>query len=407
VVKGKRLWILSDGCKKIDKLGVSKVGIHKIRVGLLISSFLVVTLLLLSVIIGQDDDRNTLYKKFDIFVEVMNRVRQDYVEPVKTDEILDGAIRGMARVLDSESSYLTAKEYEQYKKELKIRTAQTGVEVIKHPFNRYAYVIKVRDNSPASATDIRVGDFIRAVDDVSTRDLPILMIELLLSGPADSEAKFSMLRTGVQDPISITIPRAMLEREEVTSDVQDDIGIITMPSFQSGTLEELQAICSDYRSRGIKEVIFDLRDNVSGDPEEAIHAAELFVADQVLVKYKTKESADPYTANSFAYDFDLAVITNESTCGPAEIFALALADTERATTIGRGTFGFGAVQRRIILEDGAFLNISYATIVGANDMEIMGTGVKPDIEIEQDHQELDEFIKQAKESFKVKKKKVA
>ena len=91
--------------------------IQKIRVTLLVTSFLLIGLLLMGVIIGQDDERNTLYKKFDIFVEVMNRVRQEYVEPVQTEEILDGAVRGMARMLDSESSYLTAKEYDQYKKE--------------------------------------------------------------------------------------------------------------------------------------------------------------------------------------------------------------------------------------------------------------------------------------------------
>lgn len=383
----------------------------KTRLFLLVGSILMAAIVAMGVIYGQSDDKKKLYRKFDIFVEVLNRIRNDYVEPVQPSVIFDGAMKGMARMLDIESSYLTKEEYERYQKELPQRKAITGLEIIKHPINQYAMVIYILPGSPASESAIKVGDYLRTIDNASTREMPIVMADLLLCGAPGTTAEIGVIRPGVQGQLTFDIERKSLPQAQVTFEVKaGNIGYIKVPNFDTYILEDLQRACDSLASSKVKELIIDLRGNVQGNIEEAYHAAELFVEGGKLFSLKTKNTTTDYTSNKFSYSFNVQLLCDDTTARAAEVFALALQDTGNASVVGKGTIGLGSVQKEIILEDGAFLNISYATIIGAKGTELQGIGIKPDAEVEtgseaESDKILEKAIERAKE--KINKKKAA
>lgn len=384
----------------------------KIRLFLLVGSVLVTIVVAMGVIYGQSDDKKKLYRKFDIFVEVLNRIRNDYVEPVQPSVIFDGAMKGMARMLDIESSYLTKEEYQRYLKELPERKAATGLEIIKHPINQYAMVIHIVPGSPAAESAVKVGDFIRTIDNSSTREMPIVMANLLLCGQEGTSAEVGIIRNGVQGQLTFDIERKNYPAEKVSYEIKDGtVGYIKVPNFKTYILEDLQAACDSLAVNKINKLILDLRGNVRGDMEEAYHAAELFVEGGKLFSLKSKESSVDYTANKFSYSFDVQILVDDTTARASEIFTLALQDTGNAEVVGKGTLGLGTVQKEIILEDGAFLNISYATIIGAKGTELQGKGIKPDVEVEKGSgaESTDKILEKAIERAKEKtnKKKAA
>lgn len=346
-------------------------------------------------IISAQDKQDELYQKFDIFVEVLNKIRNEYVEPVDPSAIFDGALKGMAAALDAESSYLTAGDYEQYKAETALRTAETGIKVMKHQGNRYAVVTHVLPGSPADKAGIRRGDLIRAIDGVSTTEMPIMMIELHLKGEPGTKTRLSVIRGGVQGLLSFELEHKDIDRTSFASSVEDGAGYIKINSFDSFILEELEAACFQFEQEGIDTLILDIRDNISRNLEEAVHCAELFVSGGKILSVTSKDGSLDYTANEPAFDFKLLILTNSSTARAAEAFAVALKDLDRAEIIGEKTIGVATLQREITLEDGAYINISYGTFVGPQGTVVHGEGVEPDVEVEQQEDDQDEILAEA------------
>lgn len=356
------------------------------RAILVIGSLCVVLLVVLG---GLIDDKNDIYKKLHIFVEVMNHIRSDYVEPVQTTTVIDGALKGMVRSLDSESSYLTPEEYKEYKEQLPARTASTGIEVVKHPANDYAMVIYIRPDSPAAESGLLVGDLIRAIDGNSTRELTLMSIRFLLDGPPGSTAQLNVTRADERGLLTFAIPRVELPDPVVTASTIDGVGYLKIPSFALalGTLETVREKCDEFAGSGIQALIVDLRGNVGGEYEEAVHVADLFIGDGKLLSVKSRSSEVNYEADEFAYDFAVYLLCDETTARSAEIFAVALEDRREATSVGRRTIGIGTIQRRIEMDDGALLNISYAKAIGAAGTDFHGQGIEPDLEVPKDSED--------------------
>ena len=353
----------------------------RIRILLLVTSAALVAMISIGAILGQSDEKESIYKKLDIFVEVMSHIRSNYVEPVQTASIFDGALKGMARTLDAESSYLTADEYIHYKEELPKRTAATGIETVKNPINGYAQVVYIRQGSPAEASGVAAGDFIRAIDGISTQELPLVMIELLMAGPEGSTAEFSILRANIRNFLSFEVERKSLPQPHVFWEQKDGIGLISIPEFSLGTLEKVQAACNEFSIAGIRSIILDVRNNIRGDLDEAVHVADLFADSGTLVQLKTRKATTDFTADEFAFDFDVYVLSDESTGRAAEAFVAALSAVDNVTIVGRTTMGMGTVQKKLELEDGSMLNISYAQVIAPGDKVIHGVGVGPEVEV--------------------------
>ncbi|HUX07649.1 MAG TPA: S41 family peptidase [Acidobacteriota bacterium] len=354
---------------------------RKIRFVMVLTSALMVAAITFGVLLSQVDEREDIYKKLDIFIEVMSHIRSDYVEPVRTTMIFDGALKGMARMLDSESSYLTAEEYHQYQEELPKRVASTGIEVVKNPLNGYAQVVFIRPESPADSSGVFVGDLIRAVDEQSTRELPIMMIELLMRGEPGSSASFSIVRANMRQFLTFDVERKILPQRKVSWEKKDGAGYIHIPSFDLGTLEAVQSAVNEFKAESISDLIIDIRGNLGGNLEEAVHVADLFIKEGLLVSLKTKQSSTEYTADEFAYDFNIYLLCDESTGRAAEFFAAALSAQDFVEVVGRNTLGIGTIQKSLELEEGALLNISYARVLGPGDLDISASGIGPDHEV--------------------------
>lgn len=354
---------------------------RKIRFVMVLTSALMVAAITFGVLLSQVDEREDIYKKLDIFIEVMSHIRSDYVEPVRTTMIFDGALKGMARMLDSESSYLTAEEYHQYQEELPKRVASTGIEVVKNPLNGYAQVVFIRPESPADSSGVFVGDLIRAVDEQSTRELPIMMIELLMRGEPGSSASFSIVRANMRQFLTFDVERKILPQRKVSWEKKDGAGYIHIPSFDLGTLEAVQSAVNEFKAESISDLIIDIRGNLGGNLEEAVHVADLFIKEGLLVSLKTKQSSTEYTADEFAYDFNIYLLCDESTGRAAEFFAAALSAQDFVEVVGRNTLGIGTIQKSLELEEGALLNISYARVLGPGDLDISASGIVPDHEV--------------------------
>ena len=372
---------------------------RKVRFVMVLSSAVLVAAVTFGALLSQVDEREDIYKKLDIFIEVMSHIRSDYVEPVRTTMIFDGALKGMARMLDSESSYLTAEEYRQYQEELPKRRASTGIEVVKNPLNGYAQVVFIRPQSPADNSGVFIGDLIRAIDGLSTRELPIMMIELLMKGESDSSASFSIVRANMRQFLTFDVEREILQPRKVRWEIKDEAGYIHIPAFDLGTLEAVQSACAEFRGASVSNLIIDIRGNLNGNLEEAVHVADLFVKEGLLVSLNTKTSSTEYTADEFAFDFNIYLLSDETTGRAAEFFAAALSAQDYVEVVGRTTLGIGKVQKQLELEEGALLNISYARVIGPGDLDISQSGIEPDHEIPKttDDEESDRILEKALE----------
>lgn len=378
---------------------------NKARWTLVVLSVVLLLTIAITAILGQSREQEGIYKKLDIFVDVMRHIRNDYVEEVDTATIFAGALKGMTNTLDNESSYLSAGEYKRYNDEIGRRTAETGIEIIKHP-NGYANVVFIRPDSPAVNSGVEVGDFIRAVDGESTRELSIMMIEFLLSGPPGEKATLSVLRSGVQQVMTMEVERKELEPAEISVTLMDGVGYIVVPSFRSGTAQRVNEACTGFDSSGVNSIIIDIRGNLKGDIEETMSTANLFVKKGKLLSFRSKDAeVKEFSADDNAFDFDLQILCDESTGRSAEAFAVALLDSKAATLVGRTTIGLGTVQRKVELDDGTLLNISYAKVVGPAGTEVNRSGVKPDVEVTKtssDDKNVDKILNTALERAKQK-----
>lgn len=353
-----------------------------LRRTLLVLSLIAVIFVGAGMILGRVDDQDKLYKKFDIFVEVMNRIRSDYVENVQTSSIFDGALKGMARILDSESSYLTAEEYKHFLEQDRIRSARTGITAIKHPGNGYAMVVSLQPESPAASSGIQKGDFVRAVDGISTRELPLIMIDLLLRGEPGTIAKMSVLRANVQGLLTFEIPRAELGDESAQTRTFAEARYLRLPHFDDAAIAVLKTEAERAAAAPHGTLVLDLRGNAGSTPEEAARAADLFIGGGSMFSLKTKEKSQDFSADDAKIPVFLIVLVDETTVRGAEAFALAIKTTTAGTLVGRNTLGFGSRQKDIILDDGAFLRISYAIVVAPDGAELQGKGVEPDIAVD-------------------------
>jgi len=350
---------------------------------LLVSSLALITFIGVGTALSAQDSEDELYKKFDIFVEVLNKVRSEYVEEVEPAEIFDGAMKGMASMLDAESSYLTASEYASFKSENSSRDAQIGVKFIKHPGNRYTYVTYVIPGSPADKSGLAKGDFIRAIDGKSTTSMPSLLMDFYLRGESESIAKLSVIRSGVQGLLDFEIERQLIPAMNVNSVIRESVGIISLHSFDGYVLEEFSSAVDEVLGSGVATLIIDVRNNNSDNIEEAVHCAELFIAGGDILTIKSKGEPVTYTANEPAKDARLFVLINDSTARSAEAFALILKEHAGAELIGEKTLGIATLQREVILDDGAYLNISYGTFESVQGTVVQNEGVTPDIEVDE------------------------
>ncbi|HKW19487.1 MAG TPA: S41 family peptidase [Terriglobales bacterium] len=321
------------------------------------------------------------YPQMEVYSEVLSRVRSEYVEEPNLPTVTDGALHGLLESLDSNSSYLNAKQYEAFKERNTSAKAEIGAAVSKR-FG-YASVVSVIPGGPADKAGLQDTDILEAIDGKSTREMSLAEIRSLLTGDPGSNVNLSVVRAQRSEPQKVVVTRDVVSIPPIKEKMlQDEIGQIKVDALTKGKSQEIASKVKSLQKEGAKKLILDLRDCAAGDENEGIAAANLFLNHGTITylqgqKYPRQAfNADPSKAVT---TLPLVVLVNKGTAGPAEIVAAAVLDNARGDVVGDKTFGDGSVQKLIELPDGGALILSVAKYYSPEGKAIQDTAITPNV----------------------------
>ncbi len=332
-------------------------------------------------------DRNT-YKSLKTFSEVLDMVEKNYVEPVETDKLLQGAINGMIKSLDPHSSFMTGEMYKELEVETRGSFGGIGIEItlVKDVLT----VVSPIEDTPAYSAGIKAGDQIIRIDGKSTKDITIMEAVKKLRGPKDTKVTITILREGLAKPKEFEMNRSIIKIRSVKSKVYDEhIGYIRIASFQERTGDDLKKALREIEVKAgpLKGIVLDMRNNPGGLLNQSVEVSDIFLKSGIIVS--TRGRSKSMESKAIAKDdgdeptCPLVVLVNEGTASAAEIVSGALQDNGRAVILGAQTFGKGSVQTVIPLEDGAALKLTTAKYYTPKGRSIQAEGITPDIVVKQ------------------------
>lgn len=324
------------------------------------------------------------YRSLGVFSEVLQRVQQEYVDDPNMQVVTLGALHGLLESLDSQSGYLSPREYEDFKKRSE-KPARGDVGAILSKRYGYIVVLATLPDSPAQKAGLRSGDLLESVAGFATREMSIRQAQLLLAGEPGTAVKVSEVRSGRTEPQEVDIVRAVIPAPRLLADrLEGDIAYIRVPTFSAGRAAEIRDKLAELGRQGAHRLVLDLRDCASGDASEAIETARLFLPSGTITTLRgqsvtTQESSAE--AAKQVWTSPVSVLTSNTTAGPAEVLAAALADNKRGETVGERTFGAASEQKIMPLEDGGALVLTVALYYSPTGKSISSEGVTPAVEV--------------------------
>jgi carboxyl-terminal processing protease len=345
------------------------------------SSTLLVALLLIGSVLGKSTQSpDEPYRHLAVFTEVLSRIKSDYVEEPDIKQVTRGALEGLLESLDPYSCYLTPGQYKTYQKLRNAQPGGTGLIISKRM--GYVLVLASLPSSPAAKAGLQVGDLIEAEDGKPTRDMPLPLLQAMLNGPVGTTVTLVVRRTRhAEDPQDVSLSREAVSMPPVEHRLMaDKVGYINVKALTPGKAAETARAVKELIGQGADRLVLDLRNDAYGDEQEGIKLANVFVDNGLLAflegqKVPRKDfNADPSQAVT---KVPLVVLTNRATAGPAELTAAAVVDRGRGQIVGEKTFGLGAEQKTIPVEDGAAIILSIAKYHRPSGKAIEDGGVNP------------------------------
>jgi len=350
--------------------------------------------LALSVMSAKGASDETAYRQLNLFSDAFERVRADYVSPVKDSELIDNAIQGMVSGLDPHSSYMDAETYEgEFTTQSKGQFGGVGIEVTQE--DGMLKVVSPMDGSPAAKAGIKSGDKIAAIDGVSIVGLEMNDAVDKMKGAPGSKVTLTVIRDGEKKPFDMMLQRANIDYEPTTWRREGDIGYIRMPGFNEQTaagLEKGVAALKKEIGPGIKGYVLDLRNNPGGLLDQAIQVSSDFLNSGEIVSTRGRNPEDTERFDAKAKDITggkpLVVLINAGTASASEIVSGALQDHRRATIVGMTSFGKGSVQTIMPLgQNGGALRLTTARYYTPSGHSIQAQGIIPDITVAQGNED--------------------
>ncbi len=330
-------------------------------------------------VLGRSANDNT-YKSLVVYSEVLQKIQQDYVDEPNMHLVTAGSLHGLLESLDPESSYLTPREYTEYKQKVGNEPASdTGLNLSK----RFGYVIvtSVLPDSSSEKAGLHSGDILESIAGFTTREMSVGQAKNLLAGQLGTGVKVGVIRRGKTDPEEVevvrekpTVPKLISQR------VDNETLALRFPSLDAGRADEVRARLLEAQKQGVSRVILDLRDCGRGPITEAVAVARLFVPSGKLIALRGQTfpeqdfNADP---TKVVWKGRVSVLMDGTTTGAAEVLAASLANTKRGDLVGDRTFGLASEQKLIPLDDGAALFLTIANYYNLDGKSILEEGVTP------------------------------
>ncbi len=334
---------------------------------------------------GEKPSTTIPYEGLRTFSEVYGRIRQDYVESVPDNKLLEDAIRGMLTGLDPHSAYLDQEQYNELKVGTTGQFGGLGIEVGME--NGFVKVIAPIDDTPAALAGIKAGDLIIRLDDRPVKGMSLNDAVKMMRGEPGSSIVLTVVREGVEQPLKIKITRDVIRVKSVKSRLlEDGYGYVRITSFQSQTGENVTEAINELKKKGhLKGLVLDLRNNPGGVLNAAVAVSDAFL-DGGLIVYtdgriedaKMKFSATP---NDVLNGAPIVVLINAGSASASEIVAGALQDHNRAVIMGEKTFGKGSVQTIMPTSNGGAVKLTTARYYTPSGRSIQAEGIVPDVPI--------------------------
>ncbi len=322
--------------------------------------------------------------------DVLERVKEDYVNPVDDHQLLQAAIRGMVSSLDPYSAYLDSEEYDEIKISSSGEYSGVGIEVAME--DDEVVVVSPLEGSPAAAAGIRSGDVIATIDGVPVNTTALADTIGRMRGKEGTSVKIGILREGGSEPLQFTLKRSRVELHSVKSELlEPGVGYVRISQFSETTGDDLDAALKDLRKRNgakLKGLVLDLRNNPGGVLEAAVAVSDTFLDSGVIVTAKGRTPESKFEMDATPGDAlngaPIVVLINGGSASAAEIVAGALKDNHRAKLVGRTTFGKGSVQTVIPLSGGRAIKLTTSLYYTPSGVSINHRGIAPDVELERD-----------------------
>jgi len=306
-----------------------------------------------------------IYEQIQRFMEVMQAVNRLYVEDVDSQKMVDGAIRGMLEELDPHTVYIPKEQLKEINEQFEGEFEGIGVEFIVN--NKFPTIVSPMADSPAEKLGLRPGDQIVKIDGQSTYGFSEEEVRKKLLGAKGSKVIVQILRSGFEDPFEVTITRDRIPVYSITASfmLDDKTGYIKVGLFSKTTGQEFDKALRDLETKGMKQLILDLRGNSGGYLEQAVEMVDKFMEGRKLIVYTRgripNSNEDYHSSGEAGYPgISLVVLIDHGSASAAEIVAGALQDWDRGLIVGVTSFGKGLVQQQILLKDGSAVRVTTA-----------------------------------------------
>src|SRR5690242_16164727 len=332
------------------------------------------------------------YRQLNLFGDVFERVRADYVEKPDDGKLIETAINGMLAGLDPHSSYMDAKSFRDMQVQTRGEFGGLGIEVTME--DGLINVVAPIDETPAAKAGIMANDIITKLDDEQVQGLTLKQAVEKMRGPVNTKIKLTITRKGQDKPVEVSITRDVIRVRSVRSQNEgEDVGYIRLTQFNEQTTEGLKKAITDISAKisddKLKGYVLDLRNNPGGLLDQAISVSDAFLQKGEIVSTRGRNAEETQRFNARAGDLTknkpVIVLINGGSASASEIVAGALQDHKRATVIGTRSFGKGSVQTIIPLGSGnGALRLTTARYFTPSGRSIQAKGISPDIEVLQD-----------------------
>jgi len=335
-------------------------------------------------------NNENIYDKIDLFGEVLDKINKEYVEEIDQSDAMDAAINGVLQSLDPYSAYMSPKTYKEMETETSGKFGGLGIEV-----GMEFGVVKVitpMDGTPAEREGVKAGDYIVKINGIQVQGKTLSEAVDLMRGPVGSKLEITIRRKGIKKALVFEITREIIEVKSVKSKIIDDnVGYIRLTAFNENSSKQVRDKIKKFKKKNINKYVLDLRNNPGGLLSQAVKISDFFLDNGEIVSTKSRKSSE--NRKYFAKKGDiingetLVVLINYGSASASEIVAGALKDHKRAILIGKNSYGKGSVQSIMPLKNKGAIRLTISKYYLPSGKSISGTGITPDIEIEESSDE--------------------